>query len=287
VFHFKNSVATLAKNDGRMAAEMISTKKASTFQGFCETHDRELFSSIETVDFTASEEQCFCFGFRTLSHEYHLKRSQKAHIPEIRKVIANAAPQVRHFAEAWLPDYEFGVDLSLDEIGEAKAAWDEVFAAREFNLSERFVVMLDRPPAVMCSGSFAPEFGFDGAALQNFRKRLPKLETITFTLVATQNTGAAIFTWLPRATRVCENFITGLQRVPIHRLADLLIQLTFEQVENTYVAIPWWNALSDVDRQNLIGRMESGTSIGGARDSDCLIDAGWSVTPFKALATVK
>lgn len=286
VYHFKPSIVAFVKNLGRITPGVASTKVASTFEGFCSTHDRELFSVIETKSFTGSKEQCFAFGFRSLAYELYLKQGQKSSIAEIRELLANAGPDVQNLAETWLPLYERGVDIGLQDLTETKQSWDERLCARRFDLSERFVVTLNQPPSVMCSGSFAPEFGFDGRPLQSFRKRLPRLEAMTYTLVATENTGAAIFNWLPRATSVCERFIEGLRKIPQDRLANVLMQLTFEHIANTFMAIPWWDSLKNSDQEILLTRMASGTSTHVPRDPNCLVDANWQIAPFAALATI-
>ncbi|WP_102335728.1 SEC-C domain-containing protein [Salimicrobium jeotgali] len=52
----------------------ISKNKASTFFGFCDYHDTELFKPIELKEYEKSELQNFLFSFRGFCLEYHRKK---------------------------------------------------------------------------------------------------------------------------------------------------------------------------------------------------------------------
>ena len=48
-------------------------KEASTFNGFCNTHDTSLFTDLETRPFVGDEKQCFLIGYRAACHEIYQK----------------------------------------------------------------------------------------------------------------------------------------------------------------------------------------------------------------------
>ncbi len=47
-----------------------SRNKVTTFTGFCDYHDSNVFSSIETIEYTKTDEQNFLFAYRVFSQEY-------------------------------------------------------------------------------------------------------------------------------------------------------------------------------------------------------------------------
>lgn len=49
---------------------------ASTFFGFCDHHDTELFKEIENKPFDESDEHCFMHSYRSFAHSYHLKKEE-------------------------------------------------------------------------------------------------------------------------------------------------------------------------------------------------------------------
>ncbi|WP_287021514.1 hypothetical protein [Cohnella sp.] len=53
--------------------EKISKNKASTFFGFCDYHDTEMFKPIERKDYVGEDIQNFLFSFRSIAFEYQKK----------------------------------------------------------------------------------------------------------------------------------------------------------------------------------------------------------------------
>lgn len=52
----------------------LSKNKASTFFGFCDHHDTEIFKPIELAEYSEQPLQNFLFAFRALALEYHKKQ---------------------------------------------------------------------------------------------------------------------------------------------------------------------------------------------------------------------
>lgn len=49
-------------------------KTFSTFTGFCQKHDKELFQPIEDTNYTSTKEQKYLFAFRSLARDFHTKK---------------------------------------------------------------------------------------------------------------------------------------------------------------------------------------------------------------------
>lgn len=65
----------ISKKKGHHAVfKKISRNKASTFFGFCDYHDTELFKPIELREYTGEPIQNFLFAFRASALEYHRKQ---------------------------------------------------------------------------------------------------------------------------------------------------------------------------------------------------------------------
>ena len=57
--------------------ELVGTKKASTFKGFCKTHDRELFKLLDDSDFDESSMKCkFLHCYRAFAKAVHTKNEE-------------------------------------------------------------------------------------------------------------------------------------------------------------------------------------------------------------------
>jgi hypothetical protein len=134
----------------------VGRNKATTFAGLCESHDRELFSAIETqpID-VANEEQLFLFSYRATIYELHAT-----------------------CAAGWLLQmgYQKRVELGLDPKNEPspaglraterlivayqtylyKARFDEAYTSSGFGAVTHDVLTLDVPaPTIAASSLFS------------------------------------------------------------------------------------------------------------------------------------
>ena len=78
VLGLKMGLESLQKHGGKLHPEPIGINNASTFTGFCQKHDDQLFSCLEKDTFNKSEEQCFKLAFRSFSREYYTKSAMVA-----------------------------------------------------------------------------------------------------------------------------------------------------------------------------------------------------------------
>lgn len=83
LYYFSTSIS---KKGPAIELKKISKNKASTFFGFCDHHDTELFKPIELRDYTNDMEQNFLFAFRAHAIEYHRKIRKLNHFREILKI---------------------------------------------------------------------------------------------------------------------------------------------------------------------------------------------------------
>ena len=63
---------------GVFSPSEVGVRSASTFMGFCDTHDNSMFKSVETVPVELTPECCFLLGFRAISYELFQKKRRFA-----------------------------------------------------------------------------------------------------------------------------------------------------------------------------------------------------------------
>ena len=78
-------LTAMPDDSGVYRFKRIGINKASTFTGFCQRHDTELFLPIETKPFIASKEQLFLLAYRAFSKELYAKRFAIRLAPLLRK----------------------------------------------------------------------------------------------------------------------------------------------------------------------------------------------------------
>lgn len=72
--HLYEITAETTRKGSIPSFKKISKNKASTFFGFCDHHDTELFKPIELHDYDEEKIQNFLFAFRGVALEYHRKQ---------------------------------------------------------------------------------------------------------------------------------------------------------------------------------------------------------------------
>ncbi len=75
--HLKLSYANWYDPHCFASFELVGTKKASTFKGFCKIHDRELFKLLDDSDFDESSMKCkFLHCYRAFAKAVHTKNEE-------------------------------------------------------------------------------------------------------------------------------------------------------------------------------------------------------------------
>ncbi len=74
VYSFIPTLGNIIKGKGRLQPRLVHINVASTFTGFCSTHDDGIFSKIEKQAFVGSQEQCFLLAYRGLARELYTKK---------------------------------------------------------------------------------------------------------------------------------------------------------------------------------------------------------------------
>ena len=281
IYGFVTNIDPYSSRD-RIEPSLIGLSRASTFTGFCSGHDNQIFREIETSAFAATPEQCFLLDYRAMCWELYAKEGLAAG-DDVRRQCDRGRPLA--FQEMWqrfCTDFQTGISLGLRNLSWHKQRRDELLVSRDFPPVRAYVITLDHPPPVMCSGAFIPEQDFLGRNLV----RLPSFGAIPAYVSVSSfhggDSGVVVFGWLEPNDSVNIPFIESLAGLPDEGLGDALLRLFFEMSENTYMAPDWWEQLSGEVQEAVIDRMNySGIPINprkpGALTDDGVRFPGWSV----------
>jgi hypothetical protein len=272
---------SLVQNHGTVTFKSIGIRDASTFTGFCAKHDDGTFAPIEKQVLTATSEQCFLISYRAVCRELFQKRLHNSSIDGMRTLDQGRPIAVQQHIQGIADLHKIGTLMGLAEIQYHKALYDEILMSRAFDDYRRLVIHFSCIPDVLSTGSFAPQYDFCGNQLQDLME--PGLENIAVSIVPAGSGGFVMLGWQKQGDSVCIPFAQSLLSAPADRLADTVVRLVFEHIENTYLRPSWWEALPKSVRQALIRRANSGAHPQHPRRSNCLTDdkvhsAEWAVT---------
>lgn len=257
VYGFVPSLENFKKGNGALFPQLVGVNKASTFTGFCSTHDDSIFSPIEKQEFTSSQEQCFLLAYRALSREVYAK-SASASMAPLRKSLDKGKSEEaqRHIQETSFL-FDLGVSAGVNDNEFYKAEFDRRLNSGDFSDVRAYIVRLDEPPAVMCSGAFFPEEDFDGNSLQDLvdLEKIPDLVSVNS--FASGSYGYVVLSWLSQNDSSCMALVNSLAKIPNDSITPALLRLFFVHFENLYISPVWWEGLSAGQRSSLIQRMSN------------------------------
>lgn len=262
--------------------ELVGIKNASTFTGFCTHHDATTFAPIEQRPLAATQEHTFLLGFRAISQEIFKKRAQLEDIPFMRTLDKGKSLGEQIQLKIFLDDWQLGVSSGLRDLEVHKSEWDGTLLVSDFQKVHYYVLWFDQAPNFVCTGLISPECDFYGKTIQDLSKTGSFLDCITFSLLPTDNGGAAIFSWL-NDNKACNQLIESLHHYSDNDIPHAVCRFAFEFFENLFVSPDWWEQLKDDQKTVLLQRQASG-QLEVDRNSDCLVDDGYRLVNWNLLA---
>lgn len=239
----------LGNQPASIVARRIGINGATTFPGFCEKHDNEVFACLEKEPFTASLEQIIALRYRSVCREACAKHQMvSCNLPG---ALSEAAPpQFATFAVAEMRRCM----LLLAE----KQALEEMLLKSKKSLAS-YVIRFAVTPSVLASATIYPLVTFTGRVL-DFRQ-----EWITISIIPCVVGGWAVFTWARNAPKNSTLLVKSFTKVPSAFQTEALLNLVFEASENHAISPKWWEGLSDFRKRNLISRF--GRTFADKRDN--------------------
>jgi hypothetical protein len=273
--------------DHFLEAQLLGVNSASTFTGFCRYHDNLTFAPIEKASFQANEQHTFLLAYRGICHELFQKSAQSNSFTFSKRNYDRGRDlEGQRAMQEYLNLLETGVDIGLQELVAHKREYDKALMANDFRGCKYYIIWLENIPDFLVSGSFLPEFDFDGKLLQDLGNLNMSAEQLSFSVIATDSGGAIVFSWLGEGV-VCSQFVKSLHNKPDKAIPYAIARLAFEHFENICISPPWLESLTEENQQYLIARQLSGLPDPdlGDRQFNCLMDdnirlVNWTVSHF-------
>lgn len=260
-------------NPTLLVPKPTGVRLASTFTGFCNLHDTKTFEPIEKFPFQATEEHTFLLGYRALCRELFGKRAQHELLP-FKKSLDRGRPITEQVSlQHYLKRYGAGVEAGLRDAEYHKAIYDKVLLSGDYSDAQYYVVFFSNTPDIMCSAAKFPTHDFNGNLLQDLGQLSKTLDQITFSIIATDTGGAAVFNWVGHSDP-CERLVRSLDSLSDDDIPHAIVRFAFEYFENVYFSPTWWEGLEGEAKKKLQLRTSMAVDVNIARDRDCLVDDG-------------
>jgi hypothetical protein len=268
-----NNVMDIEREKGLLAPKLVGVGKASTFTGFCGFHDNAVFSPIEKHPFTSTPEHALLLAYRHICKELFTKKAAREMVPLLRILDRGRSFDFQREHQESVSTFDLSRAQGLKDTEEIKGRYDKALSAKNFSEVRYYVVRFNEVPDLLCSSGHFPVYDFYGAKLQDLLDFGKTPDHVGFSLIVTDNGGAAVFSWLGNNPS-SEQLVKSLHEKGDADLVQALVRYVFEFFENTYFSPIWWDALDEEVKSAIRHRFSQAVNPYEKRRPDCLKDDG-------------
>lgn len=251
VYRITADHGTLKKNKGKLSCNKVGINRVSTFRGFCEKHDNELFERIDNEPLSPTDEQVFLYAYRSLCRELFVKEySLNAYESQL-----NHGPKQGAIHEL-LSGSKQGTAFGAENVRRHKSRYDESFRKRHYQNIRYVLFESPQKPCIAFSGLIFPDFDFMGRPLQDLADHGTELELITYCSAPMTAGWGFLFAWHVSNSQVCVEFMRSLATMMCEgrKATDMLFRLVISGCENHAFSPSWWEELSGTHQEQIIER---------------------------------
>jgi SEC-C motif len=239
VYGYKNHPSFLQKNDLRVIKpELIGTRKASTFRGFCDVHDSSLFRAAEDENFDGTQEQLGLLNFRAVARRLFGMHVAVRHAKLMLGYDGGLPPLVQR---EWFAIHHrelVNATTAFGNIERLKSEYDAVVNAAAFGEMSGFLVHFKGVPDFHCAEIVDHTFDFVGRRLEN--ASVPA-HLCAYT-IAVDNGWVFVLSW-NGPNRDAEQLCNSLLERPEESRGASVLRYAIEHTGNIFFAPRWWNSL--------------------------------------------
>lgn len=268
---------------GMLSPRLVGVGVASTYAGFCNFHDTKTFAPVEKHPLEATPHHAFLLGYRALCRELFMKRNRVEHLRTVRDFDRGGSTEKQLWWQNFLSIIERGERSSLNHLERYKLQYDQCLDSDDYSNVSYYMVRFGAKPEFMCSGCIFPDYDFKGRRLQTLTNLDEVPHLVTFSVIATEVGGAAVFGWVGES-QAGSTLVHSLHSLPEDEACHAISRFAFEYVENIFMSPDWWEGLSDVERRKLLRRAMSELRPDMPRAATCLKDDGLRIVSWPTAA---
>lgn len=238
-YSYKLSVEGLNKSGGKILPTLIGWREASTFPGFCSTHDKALFAPLEDEPFTGSAQQSFLLAYRIVARELYTKLGSSLQ-SDFRDALASSNAPLSDLVSAM----NLGVNIGLRDAERHKERYDKVLENSNWGSVRAVLFRFNTIFPIQCAGGFFPEKDIKGRTIQNFGVGRKTPDAMTLASFAAGGNSYISFCWLEDSDASCSAYVSDLFELPQSELPAILGTIILQVSENCHFAPDWYDNLS-------------------------------------------
>lgn len=280
----KKAFANLEKRGGQVDMEKIGVGLASTFPGFCNHHDTELFRPVEQANSKLDAYNSFLLSFRAVIFEMASKDSQlRSHVASKEFVDYGRSFEQQAMIQNFLYLHQVGIEQGLKDISLLKSQYDEAFLSKDYSNFSFYGVEFDKILPFAAAGAFMPEFDFSGAQLQEINVG-QSVSQIALNITQLGGNTCVVFGWFGGPDCAAVRLVESFKAIPQEEKANALLVLAMEHLENFFCTPSWWSGLAPEVSAKLHQKIAGGMPI---RSPTALVESGLHAVTASVLGSVE
>ncbi|PQA78169.1 SEC-C metal-binding domain-containing protein [Rhodoferax sp. TS-BS-61-7] len=229
-------------------------RKASTFTGFCGTHDSQTFAPLEVDAFRFSAESTFLLSYRALCHELYQKQGAARSLRQLAPLLDRGLPPLEQEEIQRRNEIQIaGNQKAVGELVSQKHWADQALLSQTYS-DWRFVCLeFEGPLCIATCGAPTPTKDIEGNQLQVLHDPNNQLQHLYLSVVSCPVGAAVVLGWRKEFVAP-EKMVESLLRLQNDMLATFIVQYVFAHLENVCFSESWWSTL-DLKQQHHIRQL--------------------------------
>lgn len=215
---------------------------ASTFFGFCDYHDTNLFSPIENFKFIDNDKHCFLHSYRSFAHSYHKNKQQL----KAFKTESLYTDKFKSYELQWMLQ---GSSTSVNEMEFYKNKLDELIENESYDELEYLTYTIPYKVPIACSSIIQPYFSYQGKPINNHLDENVRYSILMLTVLPDNEQTIVIISCFNDDLKSV-NFLDELDELPPLKLEKAISALLIT-VENVFLSPALWNSLNQKEQDQL------------------------------------
>ena len=233
---FEFSLGVSEDNSLMSSFKKIGRKSFSTFRGFCQKHDKELFQPIEDKDYSETQEQNFLFAFRAFAKEFHTKKQVSLTYKNLITEIENN-PDINNFIlKIFSLKLLNNEEISLKIFQEELKFFKKEIKEKTFNGLYTYKIILNKEYPIVSNSAFIPylNVNFEDVFTEQEYEKIQTGEinpTIYLNIFPENNKTFILISCLERYKNILEKFFNAFGNK--REIKDQLSTLILMYAQNT------------------------------------------------------
>lgn len=258
VYSIKKGFENIYKAQGLVDMQKLGVAKASTFPGFCNHHDTELFKPVEQPNSQLDHWNGFLLSFRAISYELATKAAALGAHVATRQFVDYGKPfEIQAAFQNYMHLHQDGLQRGRDEVSKWKAEYDRAFLQKDLSSFWMYGVTFDTVLPFVAAGAFMPEYDFTGRPLQSLATD-KVLSHVALNVTKLGSSTCVVFGWIDGPNSAAAKLVASFKELSDAAKANAVLILSLEYLENFFCAPDWWEGLPSEQSTTLHDKIAGG-----------------------------